>query len=128
MPPPTLLRYGTVIIVPIGVISPPGRERMSRATGAKDSEGEDEENGETGSIKSTSHQVRVVLEDAWAIVSEVELDKEARDQLTEDNASLALVVGDVASKLDKLGQVDVCDIEVLDLGVELGHVSFGSRQ
>lgn len=103
MPPPTLLRYGTMIIVPIGVISPPGRERMTRATGAKHSKGEDEENSETGSIKSTSHQVRVILEDAWAVVSEVELDKEACDQLTHDNTSLALVVGDVTSKLDKLG-------------------------
>jgi hypothetical protein len=51
------------------------------------------------------------------------LNEEARKQLAEDDASLTLVVGDVTSKLDELSKVDVRDVEVLDLGVELGRVS-----
>jgi hypothetical protein len=51
------------------------------------------------------------------------LNEEARKQLAEDDASLTLVVGDVTSKLDELSKVDVRDVEVLDLGIELGRVS-----
>jgi hypothetical protein len=92
---------------------------MTRATSTEDSKGKDEKDSETCAVKGTSYQVGVVSKDSRAVVSEVELNEEAGDQLAEDDTSLTLVVWDVTSVLDELGEVDVGDIEVLDLRVEL---------
>lgn len=96
---------------------------MSWATSSKHSEREDEQDCQTGTIEGTSHEVRVVPEDARSVVSEVELDKEAGENLAQDNASLTLVVRDVTSELDELGKVDIGNVKVLDLGVKLETVS-----
>lgn len=114
-----LLRHRAPVVIPIGVVAPPRRERDGRAAGAEDGEGEDEEHRETGAVPGARDEVRVVLEQARAVVPEVELDEEAGDELAEDDAGLAGVVGDVAGVLDQLGHVDLVEGEALDLGEEL---------
>lgn len=103
---------------------------MRGTASAKHCKGENEEHSKTGSVEGTGDQVRVVLEDAWTVVSEIKLDKEAADKLAEDDTSLALVVGDVASKLDELRHVDFGNVEATDLGYELfgSDVSFRYRR
>jgi hypothetical protein len=96
---------------------------MSWAASSKHSEREDEQDCKTGTVKSTSHEVRVVPEDARSVVSEIELDEEAGENLAQDNTSLTLVVRDITSELDELRKVDIGNIKVLDLGVELEAVS-----
>lgn len=96
---------------------------MPWTTSSKHGEREDEEDCQTSTVKGTSDKVRVVPEDARSVVSEVELDKEAGENLAQDNASLTLVVRNITSELDELGEVDIGNIKVLDLGVKLETVS-----
>lgn len=116
---PRLLGHRTPVIIPIDVVAPPRWEWYRGATRAKDGEGEDEEDRETGAVPGTRDQVRVVLEDARAVVAEVELDKEAGNELAEYDAGLACVVGNIASVLKQLGHVDLVEREAFDLGHEL---------
>lgn len=81
------------------MIPPPRRKRPRRTPGAKHGKRKNEEGQETGSVKGARHQVRVVLEDAGAVVSEIELREESRDELAEDDAGLTRVVGDIAGEL-----------------------------
>jgi hypothetical protein len=101
------------------VVPPPRWERPRRTASAKDGKGEDKESQETGTVKGARHQVRVVLEDAGAVVSEVELREETGNELAEDDTSLACVVGDVTSKLEKLWQIELIKTNASDLGDEL---------
>ena len=118
-----LFRNRAKIIIAIGIISPPSWERMSGTTSSENSKGKDEKNSETCAVKSTCHQVRVVSENARAVVSKVVLDEEAGSQLAQDHTRLTLVVRDVTSKLDELSEVDIGDVEILDLGKELEQPS-----
>lgn len=119
---PGLLGHRAPVIIPIDVVAPPRRERDGGTARAKDGEGEDEEHRETGAVPGARDQVRVVLEYARAVVTEVELDEEAGDELAEDDAGLACVVGNVAGVLNQLGHVDLVEREALDLGDELEGV------
>jgi hypothetical protein len=112
-----------VIIVAVGVVPPPRWEGVRLSTSAEYCERKNEEDRERGAIKSASDKVRVILEDAGAVVPQVELDEEAGDDLAEDDAGLRLVVGDVAGVLDQLGEVDVRHVEALDFGHELESIS-----
>ena len=118
-----LLPNGAKIVVAIHVVTPPRREGMRAAAGAEDGKGQDEEDRQAGAVEGAGDEVRVVPEDSGAVVAEVELDEEATDELAEDDAGLALVVGDVAGVLDELRHVDVGDVEVSDLGDELWSAS-----
>lgn len=108
-----------MVVVPINVVAPPGREWDRLAACTKDGKRQDEESDQTGSIPSTGHQVRVVSEDPGLVVSEVELDKESRDELGEQDAGLRLVVRDVSGVLDELGEVEIGSVETSDFGYEL---------
>jgi len=109
--------------LPIDVISPPLREWLRRPTSTKHRKAEDEQGEQTRAIPSTGDKVREVLEDPRLVVAEVELDEEAGEDLREDDASLGLVVGDVAGVLDELRHVELIGGEAADLGDELRGVS-----
>ena len=102
-----LVGHRTKIIVTIDVVAPPRGKGNSRTTSTKDRKRQDEECHETSTVECPSNQVRVVFEDAWAVVSEVKLGEESSNDLTEDDASLGLVVWNVAGVLNKLWQVDL---------------------
>jgi hypothetical protein len=110
-----LVGLGTKIVVTIDVVAPPWGKGNRRTTSAEDGKGQDEEYQETGTIKSAGDQVRVVLEDARAVVAEVELDEEPGSNLVEDDASLGLVVRDIPGVLDKLGEVEIREWEASNL-------------
>lgn len=103
------------------MVTPPRGERSRRATGSEDCKRKNKENRQTSSIKGTGDQVRVVLEDARAVVSEVVLGEETRGKLTPDNAGLGLVVWDIAGVLDELRQVDVAKVKAANLGDKLSR-------
>lgn len=75
----TLLGHRTHIIIPVCIVPPPRGKGFTRSTGTKDSKGQDEERQKTGTIKSPGNEVAVVLEDARAVVAQVELGVEAGD-------------------------------------------------
>src|SRR3569833_634216 len=110
---------GAEIVVAVGVVAPPRREGDGRAASAEDGEGEDEEGREAGAVESAGDEVRVVLEDAGAVVAEIVLDEETRDDPAENDAGLGLIVRDISCVLDKLGHVDLVEREASDLGNEL---------
>lgn len=83
-----LLGTGAMVVVPIGVVTPPSWEGNRGTASTENRKRQDEENAQTGSVECTGDQVRVVLEDTGAVVSEVELDEKATDELAENNASL----------------------------------------
>lgn len=112
-------RHRAEVIVAIAVIPPPTREGLRTSSSAKHSKRQDEQRQQTSTIHSTSQQVRVVLENTRAVVAKVELREEASDKLTEDDASLGLVVRDITSIGDELRHVDVVGGEFADLGDEL---------
>jgi len=114
-----LVRRGAKIQVTIGVVSPPCGEGNRRTTSPEDRKGQDEEYCETGTIKSAGDQVHVVLEDARAVVSEVELSEEPDNSPAEEDASLGLVVRNIAGVLDELGEIDLCQREASNLGNKL---------
>jgi len=109
----------TEIIIAVNIVAPPGGKRNSRPASAEHGKGQDEQRRQTGTVKSTGHKVRVVLEDARSVVSEVELDEKSRKDLAEDDASLRLVVWDVSGVLDELGHANLCEREALDFGYKL---------
>lgn len=55
------------------------------------------------------------------VIADVELGPEAGEETAEDNASLVLVVWDITCVLNELGQIDVVDVEIADLGLELNR-------
>lgn len=93
------------IVVAIGIVAPPRGKRLGRPAGAEDGKRQDEQHRKTGTVEGAGDKVRVVPEDARAVVAQVELGEEAGDDLAEDDAGLAGVVGDIASVLNELWQV-----------------------
>ena len=112
-------RHRAEVIVAIAVIPPPTRKWLRTSSSAKHGKRQDEQRQQTSTIHSTSQQVRVVLENTRAVVAKVELREEASDKLTEDDASLGLVVRDITSIDDELRHVDIVGGEFADLGDEL---------
>lgn len=53
------------------------------------------------------------------VIADVELGPEAGYQTAEENASLVLVVWDISCVSDELGQIDIVDVELANLGLEL---------
>lgn len=101
-----LLGYRAEIVVSIDVVAPPGWERDRRTTSTENGKREDKESREAGTIEGTGDQIRIIFEDAWAVVSKINLDEESSEDLAEENTSLAGVVGDVATVLNQLRHVD----------------------
>jgi hypothetical protein len=114
-----------MIIIPRHIIPPPLREWNRRPAGPKHRKAQDEQTSQTRAIKCARNQVTVVLEDARAVVAQVELRVEADNCPAEEHAGLGLVVRNVPGVLDKLREVDLIDGEVADFGDELGNVSRG---
>jgi hypothetical protein len=119
-PASDLVRHRTEIVVPIRVVTPPRREGVGRTSRTEHRKGKNKQHSQTSTIKGTGNQVRIVLEDARAVVAEVVLDIETGEDPAEDNTGLALVVRDVASILDELGHIDIGNVETADFGNELG--------
>ena len=108
-----------MVVVASNIVAPPLRERNRGSTSTEHSKRQDEQARQTSAIKGTSNEVRVVLEDARAVVAQVELGVETDNGPAEQDAGLGLVVGNVTSVLDKLREVDFADGEVSDAGNEL---------
>lgn len=102
-----LLGHRAKVVVTVDVVAPPRGEWYRRTSSTEDGKGQDKENRETSTVKGASDQVRVILEDAWAIVAEVELDEESGKNLAEDDASLRRIIRDITGVLDKLGEVEI---------------------
>ena len=118
----SLLRHRAQVVVTSDVVTPPLRERNRRSTRTKDCERQDEQAGHTRAIECACNQIRIVLEDAWSIVAEVELRVESDNDPAKQHARLRLVVGEVAGVLNELGEVDLVDREFANLWYELeGH-------
>jgi hypothetical protein len=100
-----------VIIVARNIVAPPLRKRNRRPTRTKHRKRQDEQARQTRAIKRTSNEVRVVLEDARAVVAEVKLREETGNHPAEKDARLRLVVGDVAGVLDELRKIDFAQRE-----------------
>lgn len=75
---------------------------------------QNEENRETSSVKSSSHQVGIVFEDSWPVVAQIVLNIEAGDDPAEDDTGLTLVVRDVSGVLNELGHINLCHIKSSD--------------
>ncbi len=118
---------GAEIVVAINIIAPPWREGHSSTSRAEDCKGQDEECRETGTIESAGNEIRIVLENARPVVSEIELDEESSNDLAKDDASLGLVIWDVAGVLDELGHVDLVERKALDFRDKLDvvRIKFG---
>jgi hypothetical protein len=58
-----------------------------------------------GLCPSVSYHVGVLPEETRSVVAQVELHEETADDPAQDNACLRLVVGDIASVLNELRQV-----------------------
>ena len=108
-----------MIKIACNVVAPPRRKRNRRTTSTEHGERQYKEYRETGTVESAGDQVRVIPKDAWAVVSEVELDVEASNNLAEDDARLGRVVRDIAGVLDQLGHVDLGQREAANLGDKL---------
>lgn len=61
--------HRTQIIIPFGVVPPPGRKRHRRAPRAKHGERQDEERKQRAAVPRARDEVRVVPEDAWPVVA-----------------------------------------------------------
>lgn len=108
-----------MIVVTIGIVTPPCREGDRGATGAEHRKRQDEEDSKTSSVECTSDKVRVIFEDARTVVAEVELDEETTNQRAEEYASLRRIVRNIARILDELGQVNLVQGVTADLGDKL---------
>jgi hypothetical protein len=108
-----------MIIVPCDIVSPPLRKRDSRPSRTKHRERQNEQACQASSVECASNEVRVVPEDARAVVPKVILREEADNCPTEQNARLRLVVWNVACVLNELGKVDLVEGEFADLRNEL---------
>lgn len=87
---------------------------MRWSSSSEHREREDEYDRQASSVKGTSDQVRVVLEDPGLEVAEVVLDVKARDDPAEEDAGLALIVRDIARVLNELRHVDLGDVKFPD--------------
>lgn len=123
-----LLRYRTKVVITVDVVAPPLREGYRRAAGTEDGKGQNKKHRKTSAVKGTSDQVRIVLEDARAIVAEVELDVESGNNLAEDDASLGRVIRDISGVLDELGEVEIREREASNFGDKLRAVKVSRRQ
>lgn len=110
------------IVVAGNIVAPPLRERLRCSSGTEDSERHDEQRAQGGAIERAHDHVGVLLEEAGLVVAQVELREEAGDDPGQDDASLRLVVGDVARVLDELRQVDGRNGDAANGGLELRRV------
>jgi hypothetical protein len=109
-----------MIIVPRHIIPPPLGKRNRWSSRSKNRKRQNKQARQTRAIKRASNEVRVVLEDARAVVAQVKLREEADNDPTEEHARLRLIVGDVAGVLNELREVDLAEREVTDFGDPLG--------
>lgn len=93
---------------------------MGRSTCRKGTKERDEKYRQAGTIERPCNNIRIVPEDPWVMVPEVELDEEAADDPTEESAGLALDVRDEARTLNELGHVDLRDVKPTNLWNKLG--------
>jgi hypothetical protein len=114
-----LLSRRAEIVVTIDVVAPPRGKGNRLTTGTEDSKGQDKKDRKTGAVKSGRNQVRVVLEDARAVVAEIELNEKTGKNLAEDDAGLRLVVGNISGELYKLGEVEIREREASNFGDKL---------
>jgi hypothetical protein len=106
-----------VVIVARNVVTPPLGEWNRRATSTENGKGQDEQASQASAVESASNEIRVILEDAWAII--VELRVETDNRPAEDDAGLRLVVRNVSGILNKLREVDLVERELANTGNEL---------
>ena len=109
----------TMVVISIEIVSPPIWKRFGGSSRAKDSKRKNEQARETCAIKGASDEVRVVLEDTWSVVAQVELRVESDNDPAEQDTRLRLVVRDIACVLDELWEVDLVEGEFANLGNEL---------
>ena len=114
-----LLNDRAVVIIARNVVTPPLGEWNRRASSTENRKRQDEQASQAGAIEGTSNEVRVILENAWAVIAEVELRVETSDGPAEDDTGLRLVVRDVSGVLDELGEVDLVERELANTGNEL---------
>ena len=108
-----------MVIIARNVVTPPLGEWNRRASSTENRKRQDEQASQAGAIEGTSNEVRVILEDAWAVIAEVELGIETSDGPAEEDTGLRLVVRDVSGVLDELGKVDLVERELANTGNEL---------
>lgn len=113
------ISYRTKVIIPIDIISPPRRKRYRRTTSTKHSKRQNEQHQQTGSVKRTRDQIRIISKDSRMIVAKIVLHKEARCNLVENDACLWLIVRDVSGVLDELREIELGERETADFGDEL---------
>ena len=114
-----LLHDRALVIIARNVVTPPLGEWNRRASSTENRKGQDEQARQAGTIEGTSNEVRVILEDAWAVIAEVELRVETSDGPAEEDTGLRLVIRDVSGILDELGEVDLVERELANTGNEL---------
>lgn len=108
-----------MVIIARNVVTPPLGEWNRRASSTENRKGQDEQASQAGTIEGTSNEVRVILENAWAVIAEVELRVETSDGPAEEDTGLRLVIRDVSGILDELGEVDLVERELANTGNEL---------
>lgn len=119
-----LFRRRAQIIVASNIVAPPLRERFRCSSSAEDSERHDEQRAQAGTVECAHDHVSVLPEEARLVVAQVELREETGDDPGQDDASLRLVVGDVARVLDELRQVHSRNGDATNTRLELkGSVS-----
>jgi hypothetical protein len=101
----SLFRRRAEIIVAGNIVAPPLRERLRCSSCAEDSERHDEQRAQRGAIERAHDHVSVLPEEARLVVTQVELREETGNDPAQKDACLRLVVRDVASVLDELGEV-----------------------
>jgi hypothetical protein len=115
------LRRRAQIIVAGDIVAPPLRERSRLSCRTEHSKGHDKQCAKTCTIESAHDHVGVVPEEARSVVTQVELREETGDNPAQDYASLRLVVGNVASVLNELGQVQGRGRDTTNARHELKH-------
>lgn len=90
----------------ITIVSPPRLHLLgTHGSSPENRKTQHKQHRQTGTIKSTRHQITIILEDPWFIVSQVELDKETGEDLTKDGRGLRGIVGYETAVLEELGEV-----------------------
>lgn len=95
------------------------RERNCGSTRAEYRKAQDEQARQACTIESSRNEVRVVLENARAVVTKVELREEADNGPAQQHARLRLIVWNVSRVLDELREVDLVERELADAWDEL---------
>jgi hypothetical protein len=108
-----------VVIIARNVVTPPLGEWNRGTASTENGKGQDEQASQASAVESASNEVRVILENAWAVVAKVELRVETSNSPAEDDTGLRLVVRDVTGVLDELGEVDFMERELANTGNEL---------